>query len=123
MSFSVGGWGMRTCVVVIDDEPEVLSLLQEMLEDKGFGVVVAGHPGIAEQLAANLPPDLFLIDLMLPDITGIELARRLRAGGFATTPIIAMSASKAMTAHASGHQASLTMPSTSPLRSTRWLRA
>jgi CheY-like chemotaxis protein len=45
---------------------------------------------------AAVSPALFLVDVMLPGMSGIELAEQLRAGGFARTPMIAMSASPGM---------------------------
>jgi CheY-like chemotaxis protein len=53
-----------------------------------------------QSLVLGVEPYLFLVDLMLPGIDGIELASRLRAGHFRDTPIIAMSASAAMLAAA-----------------------
>ena len=83
-------------IVVIDDEPGVLDLLRDLLEFEGFGVVCFDHP---EQLHALTPaanPSLFLIDIMLPGTSGIELAQQLRAEGFAATSMIATAASAFM---------------------------
>jgi CheY-like chemotaxis protein len=91
-------------VVVIDDEPSLLSVLRDLLEDEGFSVVCLDHPQQIEALKGNTDPGLFLIDIMLPGISGIELAEQLRAASYSQTPMIAMSASSFMvrTAKATG---------------------
>ncbi|HEX6506926.1 MAG TPA: response regulator [Chloroflexota bacterium] len=86
-----------TCnIVVVDDEPELLDLLRDILEDEGHEVVAVSDPGDVKAMQFDGGPDLFLLDLMLPGMDGIELASQLRLAGFDRTPIIAMSASAAM---------------------------
>jgi CheY-like chemotaxis protein len=85
----------RVCIVVVDDEPELRELVSNVLEDEGYQVVSFAHPVPVTRLQdGDERPDLFLIDIMLPEMTGIELANRLAAVGFAATPKIAMSASR-----------------------------
>lgn len=84
-------------VVVVDDEHEVLDLICSVLEDEGYAVICLRHPVLTEDLKGREPePHLFMLDIMLPTMSGIDLAQRLRRDGFAETPIIAMSASPAM---------------------------
>ena len=85
-------------VVVVDDEPDLRSLICEVLQEEGYSVVSLPHPAQALQLQEV--PALFLIDLMLPGMTGIELAQELRQGSFAETGMIGLSASSAMLRHA-----------------------
>lgn len=92
---------MSACIAVVDDELPVLEMLRDLLEGGGFDVVAFDHPDSVTELDSRVRPALFIIDLMLPGSTGIELAERLRIAGFADTPMIAMSASKAMTQMAS----------------------
>lgn len=81
-------------VAVIDDEPELLGLLAQILEGEGYSVHIFSHPAsVATLLHKEARPDLFLVDIMLPRITGIDLASLLNENGFARTPKIAMSAS------------------------------
>ena len=87
-------------LVIVDDEVELLDLLKDILEDEGHRVVACSDPERVQSLVLGVEPYLFLVDLMLPGIDGIELASRLRAGHFRDTPIIAMSASAAMLAAA-----------------------
>lgn len=83
-------------IVIVDDEPSILDTLCDVLEMEGYTTTCLEHPAEAECSTATQHPDLFLIDLMLPDISGIELARHLREQGFVATPMIAMSASGEM---------------------------
>jgi CheY-like chemotaxis protein len=79
-------------IVVVEDEPAVLDLLRDVLNIRHYCVIGLKHPDVYA-IAAGLHPDLFVVDLMLPHMSGIELARQLRAGCFERTPMIAMSAS------------------------------
>lgn len=65
-------------ILVIDDEPQILKLLQISLENEGYKVIPAstGKEGIL--LAANHTPDLILLDLGLPDKNGHEVLKELR---------------------------------------------
>ena len=85
----------RPCVVVVEDEAPLLELVRDMLSLEGFRVVGVGRPALLLETLHSLHPDLFLIDIMLPNMSGIELAEALRDAG-QTAPIITMSASKLM---------------------------
>ncbi|HEX7974596.1 MAG TPA: response regulator transcription factor [Anaerolineales bacterium] len=76
-------------ILVIDDEPQILRALRTILTAKQFRVSVAsrGEEGLA--LAAAQPPDLFILDLSLPDMDGIEVCARLRE--WTQAPIIVLS--------------------------------
>jgi CheY-like chemotaxis protein len=80
-------------IAVIEDETLLLELLCEMLRDDGYEVVGFSHPVVAVQSLDEVGPTLFLIDMQLPGMTGLELAAQLRRGPYASTPMIAMSAS------------------------------
>lgn len=68
----------KSTVLVIDDEPQIRKLLEISLESNGYQVQQAetGKQGLV--MAANHPPDLILLDLGLPDISGHELLKTLR---------------------------------------------
>lgn len=76
-------------ILVIDDEPQILRALRTILTEKKFQVTVAnrGEDGLA--LAAANPPDIVILDLGLPDISGIEVCARLRE--WTQIPIIILS--------------------------------
>ena len=68
-----------TCVLLVEDDPSMRLLCRVNLESEGFRVVVAsdGREGLA--LAASERPDLVLLDVMLPDLGGFDVAARLDA--------------------------------------------
>ncbi|HEY8766340.1 MAG TPA: response regulator [Dehalococcoidia bacterium] len=85
----------RPCIVVVEDEAPLLEVIRDMLSMADFRVVGVGRPGMLLDTLSSLHPNLFLIDIMLPGMSGIELAEALRSAG-QTAPIITMSASKLM---------------------------
>ena len=79
-------------VLVVDDDAEIVDLLQTALAGAGYNVL-AGIGSEALRIADDVHPDLILMDLMMPDMDGVEMSTRLRANpGTADIPIIAMSA-------------------------------
>jgi CheY-like chemotaxis protein len=87
---------MAHLIVVIDDERDVLDLLCDVLRMEGLTALGSDDPVRALSLSERQEATLFLIDVMLPGMSGIEVARKLREDGHATTPMIAMSASSSM---------------------------
>jgi DNA-binding response OmpR family regulator len=81
-------------VVVIEDEPVVQDLLRDVLEAEGYDVLGLATAGAARTLRPADVADLFLVDLMLPDGRGVQLAADLRESGFAHVPMVAMSADR-----------------------------
>src|SRR3972149_309448 len=80
-------------ILVIDDLPENVFMLQGRLENEGYEVVTAydGKTGIAK--ATNDMPDLILLDVMMPEMTGIEVCKILKQDpGTADIPIIIVTA-------------------------------
>jgi len=65
-------------VLVVDDEPQIVRALKVILREAGFQPVAAESASQALDLAALQPPDAAIIDLVLPDGDGVEVARRLR---------------------------------------------
>jgi two-component system KDP operon response regulator KdpE len=79
-----------TRVLVCDDEPQILRALRVVLREAGFDAIPATTAEQALDLAAVRPPDAAIIDLVLPDGDGVEVARRLRE--WSRMPIIVLSA-------------------------------
>jgi two-component system KDP operon response regulator KdpE len=79
-----------TRVLVVDDEPQILRALVTNLRARGYDVDAAGTGEIALQLAARHRPDLVVLDLGLPDITGLDVIAGLR--GWTDVPIVILSA-------------------------------
>ncbi len=71
----------ETRVLVVDDEPMVRDVLARYLAKEGFAVDTAEDGEAALVLFERSPPDLVLLDLMLPRIDGLEVFRRMRAAG------------------------------------------
>jgi DNA-binding response OmpR family regulator len=65
-------------VLVVDDEPEILELLRDLLEIEGFRARTAAGPEEALAAIAEGPVDCLLLDVMLPGMSGFELCRRIR---------------------------------------------
>jgi DNA-binding response OmpR family regulator len=78
-------------ILVIEDEPAVAMGLTYALADEGYSVQLAKTGHEALQQAAADPPDLFLLDLRLPDIDGVEVCRELRNRG-SRQPILMLTA-------------------------------
>ncbi len=77
-------------VLVIDDEPQILRALKTILQEKKFRVTTAGRGEEGLALAAAQPPDVIILDIGLPDLSGIEVCARLRE--WTRIPIIVLSA-------------------------------
>jgi CheY-like chemotaxis protein len=65
-------------VLIADDEAHVVELVRVTLEDERVRVVEAADGATALQLAAELEPELIFLDVNLPDISGLDVCRRLR---------------------------------------------
>ncbi|MCJ7707324.1 MAG: response regulator transcription factor [Anaerolineales bacterium] len=85
---------MRERILVIEDEERILQFLRRGLTYEGYRVETAidGHSGL--KLAREVPPDLVVLDWMLPGLDGLEVCRRLRAGG--GVPILMLTAKDAV---------------------------
>ncbi|MEU0494598.1 response regulator [Mycobacterium sp. NPDC006124] len=79
-----------TRVLVIDDEPQILRALRINLSVRGYEVHTAATGAQALTVAAEHKPDVVVLDLGLPDISGIEVLEGLR--GWLTAPVIVLSA-------------------------------
>ena len=84
---------MSERILIIDDDVDTLKLVGLMLERQGFEIIVAnnGEQGLSK--AASERPDLIILDVMMPDLDGYDVARRLRADPqLAPIPIIMFTA-------------------------------
>ena len=78
-------------LLVCDDDPAVGKLLESIYTGEGWDVEVVTSGQACIATAAAWPPDVLVLDHMMPEMTGIETARVLRLGGF-TQPIVLFSA-------------------------------
>lgn len=90
-------------LLIVDDDPQVRKLLETLLQHEGYLTLSAGSGEEALQSVAKQPPDLILLDVMMPGLDGYEVASRLK-GDEATAgiPIIMLSALSESSARVSG---------------------
>src|SRR5689334_14206805 len=81
----------RHRVLVVDDDPKILSLLRRGLSFEGYQVETAEDGLGALTAARDQPPDLVVLDVMMPGLDGLEVCRRLRAGA-EDVPILMLTA-------------------------------
>jgi CheY-like chemotaxis protein len=80
-------------ILVVDDDPTFCSIMSEVLKLYRAEVHVAMSAAEALQFLRTMTPDLILTDVMMPEVDGLTLVRRIRAEGlFARVPVIVVSA-------------------------------
>ena len=78
-------------ILVVEDNEDNLYLIRFILEENGYEVIEARDGAEGVELAVNKKPDLILMDILLPDIDGMEVTRRIRASeADSDIPIIAL---------------------------------
>jgi DNA-binding response OmpR family regulator len=77
-------------ILIVDDEPTIVEVVGLYLQREGYRVVTAADGAAALSLVEQQRPDLVVLDLMLPGLSGLEVTKRLRAGG--ELPIIMLTA-------------------------------
>lgn len=77
-------------ILVVDDDPEILSLLKRGLSYEGYAVETVSNGAEALAKAREKEPDLVVLDVMMPEMDGVEVARRLRQAG--DVPILMLTA-------------------------------
>ena len=87
-------------ILVVDDDARLAASLRRALSYEGHGVEVAADGPSALVAARDRPPDLVVLDVMLPGIDGVEVCRRLRAGS--DLPILMLTARDAISDRVAG---------------------
>jgi two-component system, OmpR family, KDP operon response regulator KdpE len=80
----------ESLVVAVDDEPGILKLIRLELSDKGYRVVTASNGEDALQIIEHQRPDVVILDVLMPDMNGYEVMRRIRER--TNTPVILLTA-------------------------------
>src|SRR5262245_63771573 len=80
-----------TRLLVVEDDPAILRGLADNLTFESYDVLTAADGETAYKLIHDRKPDLILLDLMLPNLSGYELCRKIRSEGLAT-PVIMLTA-------------------------------
>jgi DNA-binding NtrC family response regulator len=78
-------------ILIVDDEPDIRNLVQEILVDEGYEVRVAENTDDARQHASKLQPDLVLLDIWMPGEDGISLLKDWQSSGGISCPVVMMS--------------------------------
>lgn len=93
-------------ILYADDDRLLLSLCCDVLEREGYRTLIAPDGPSALEAARTARPDLILLDIMMPDMDGLEVCRRLRAmPELAGTPIVLLTASNDVRLDAQGREA------------------
>ncbi|WHY84965.1 response regulator transcription factor [Neobacillus novalis] len=82
---------MKNKVLVVDDEQSIVTLLQYNFEQAGYDVITAMDGQAGKKLAETESPDMIVLDLMLPNLDGMEVCKQLRQKGI-MTPILMLTA-------------------------------
>ena len=97
---------MAEKILVIDDDVDTLKLVGMMLQRQGYQIIAASNGHQALLLAQSENPDLILLDVMMPDMDGYEVTKRLRTDVVtATTPIIMFTAKSQLDDKVAGFEA------------------
>ena len=81
----------QTIALVVDDDPDSLSMVSSALEENGMTVIVAKDGQTAIDLVGRVNPDVILMDAIMPEMDGFETCARLKSNGDATTaPVVFM---------------------------------
>ena len=84
---------MLARVLIVEDEPHIVESLTYILVREGFSVSSCGDGAAAFDLIVGDPPDVLVLDVMLPGVNGFELLRRVRAqNGLSALPILMLTA-------------------------------
>ena len=83
------GKGKKKLVLIVDDQIRVVKMTADILEEAGFDTTGATSGRQALELLVNKQPDIMLLDIVMPDMNGLEVLSQLRA--FSQIPVIATS--------------------------------
>lgn len=78
-------------ILVVEDDPEILDVIVDTLRDEGFEVFGVANGADAMATAGRRPPDLMLLDMMLPDAAGEAIARAVRSVLGRHIPVLVLS--------------------------------
>lgn len=78
-------------ILVVDDEPDIREMISDILDDEGYGVLLAGDGGEAREMKGQEDPDLILLDVWMPDTDGISLLKEWREADTLSCPVVMIS--------------------------------
>ncbi|MBT3045515.1 MAG: response regulator [Candidatus Thiodiazotropha sp.] len=84
---------MSKIILIVDDEPNIVLSVEYLMKREGYEVVTAGDGQEAMERISESPPDLLILDVMMPRKNGFEVCREIRADpALSTMPILILSA-------------------------------
>ena len=84
---------MKDRILVVDDDPDILQFVEMNLDLEGFDAQTAESGRIALEVARERPPDLILLDVMMPELDGLTVLRRLRSSpATSSIPVVLLTA-------------------------------
>ncbi|MDR0268767.1 response regulator transcription factor [Paenibacillus sp.] len=82
---------MRSKVLIVDDDEKIISMLRRGLAFEGYDIITANNGAEGLKSVLNSEPDLVILDVMMPQVDGFEVCRRLREGGI-HVPVLMLTA-------------------------------
>ena len=84
---------MKKTIMVVDDNPDIITIVKTILEGKGYNVLSASSGAQLLNLLEGTKPDLIILDIMMPEMDGLEVLSRLKAlTETASIPVILLTA-------------------------------
>jgi DNA-binding response OmpR family regulator len=70
---------MNPTILLVDDQPQITKILNDVLSKKGFTIAMAFNGEVAYQKALELKPNLIIMDIMMPVLSGFDAARKIKS--------------------------------------------
>ena len=80
-------------ILIVDDQPQISKILSDLFQKKGYETILALNGEIGYRKAIEEKPDLIIMDIMMPVLSGFEATRKVRGTeGFETIPVVFLTA-------------------------------
>ncbi len=114
----------KSTIMVVDDNPDIVTIVKTILEVKGYGVQSAYSGQEVFNLLGEQKPDLILLDIMMPEMDGLEVLRRLKAAPETSSiPVILLSVLDQLKDISTGYNMGSDHYITKPFRNTQLMTA
>ncbi len=114
---------MKKKILIVEDEPNIITLVSILLTARGYEVKGVGDGQAALDAVATMKPDLLLLDIMLPEIDGLEVCRKIKANEATRhIPVVMLTAKRTNEDLAKGEQAGADEYITKPFKAEKVIR-